>query len=1781
MANVLIAVNPLKYLEEPDKQLFIGQPLDRAPPHPYNIAEGAYRQLCAVRAVMQNQSIIISGESGSGKTETSKRVLDFLTTRASHNVALSVTSEDDMEPELTASAPPSSTMALSLSYPNSGGNRKLSPVALGERLMETIPILESFGNAKTHRNHNSSRFGKYMRLQFSTNSHVLCGASIDTYLLEKSRLVNQPVGERNFHIFYELLFSENTDYLTKTLRLVPKAPENYSYLNQSGCLKAEQIDDAANFKNLTEALSFIGISDGPLNQVLRLVAGLLHLGNVQIAEQDTPEGKAAYILEVEASQNAVRDAAEMLGVDQDELTECMLLKRIMTRGSRRGSIYYVKRDARNAIYSRDTIAKTIYEHMFNWLMVKCASALDYDSFRSDVIPYIGVLDIFGFEDFEPKNRNSYEQLLINYANEALQSLFNTCIFEAEQELYRSENIYVPTNHSLSFPFPLPGVPVKLRDPSDESFLNQRVEPNVEIEYSDNRECLNLIASRHGGLFVTIDNVARLPCPSDRKLNERLHTLFKRHPCFPAPHPKDLRDTFMIKHYAGTVTYTITSFIDKNNTIISDQFEELIKKSMSRVLQEVTGRIRTQSQSFMSPASKSNSISSFGGSKRSKGGSSSNLFSNQMKGLTTELEGTTCNFVRCIKPNTQMKPGIFDKPFVVEQLRCSGTVQACEVLRVGLPTRILYAEVVDVYKNLLPADMFQRFDFNEKLFTQAVLWVYQFPTSAYRLGDSRLFFRTGKIDLLDKLLTPTGLNGSELAAQMMRYLSKKRWLNVTSKVIACNSFVKIFHQVKFRRKAIILQCWARQFLARKRVKKLRVQHRISALWNRLANKSRVMHQYQDLPEDKMVLLDKLLKKSYLPPNQRWLLKWLGPLQRVIYLQKLWKKVMIQYLAKRGFIWLYQVVKKKRSVLMVQVQVRVLLAKSRFRRLKQARIARERWQMAYLKVKIFCMFNRELKRIHVVRLENDNSTMTRTLEITKVELMSAQQEVKKMESRCQLLEVELGNSTLEIASQAELIERLERDYEAAQEELKELRQQASQSLLERAIRFFTCSTAVTPPHSPRTSASKKNGYRQRLGSDAEDEEIKAKDADVLWSSWSWPSANGSTHPPLLLLQTATSIPSLITRMSRQLAFLSSPRLNFEDLLPPGPLEVPVMSCHRAIGWAVGERHGNPEKNTRFLHLDTTAVNSVKIVDAGGIAQLVKLVTGGSDVERRYAVEALAKIAFTNGDEVVDAGDIPLLVTLVANGTNDQKEHAASALASIARSRQNGVLPTNGTENQKEKAAEAPGTIAVDDDANVVKIVDAGGICPLVKLVENGTTGQKKYAVRALSMIAGKTDANGNTIGKEGGVRPLVPLALFGTDIQKEYAALALRHVATKSDTNAYTFDVAGGATPLVRLARLQSLGQASPSWYTSTTAIAVKVRPSGMKQPTQKNRGRYNIVPSMTEERTQMTRALSLLLTGVGAGALVLAVQATLKYVKQSKLRDFITTRVLKVTESELAVLGTFRADPEQRPAVLVIQRAMLDSSDLQTLLDSLSLKQILNNDIYSTYMGDVDREYKPFKVNLIFPASQAHIQKHSSQKFHMVVETKELYEQVTLPYIQSIPTAKIEWVYNILDHKTESERIIVENRHPTDGFILLPDFKWTDVKNIDSLYCLAICNDRSVRSLRDLTGAHLPLLRNIRDESLQAIAIQFGVSRTALRIYVHYQPTYYHFHVHFSHVSILHGVQTGKAVLLDDIIHNLANDGSYYRNAPLSYAVGEMQHQALVQGFARAGALPSFSASTST
>ncbi|ETV88869.1 hypothetical protein, variant 3 [Aphanomyces astaci] len=965
MSNVLIAVNPLRYLKKVEKAVFVSQSLDKSPPHPYNVAENAYRQL---RTVKQNQSIIISGESGSGKTETSKIILDFLTERSqftggrallSSTLRTSRSNQDDEDYDDEEGRP----------HPGLAHS-------LGDRLMKTIPILESFGNAKTHRNHNSSRFGKYMRLQFSPDVDLsstalhLTGASIDTYLLETSRVVHPPTGERNFHVFYELLRSGDAKLLND-LKLIPnpympKDPrlsncdawlDMYHYLNRSGCTHSEFLNDRANFQKLKDALVFAGID---AVQLLQIVAGVLHLGNVTFHEEDTAEGLTAAIHREGDAPNASIDVvADLLGIKADDLIDALLKKKIeRTKGSfqRRGSVYFVGKTKQQAAYSRDTVAKMIYNQVFSALMVQCADILEYNAALQDELAYIGVLDIFGFEDFHPKNQNSFEQLLINYANEALQSMFNLCILKAEQELYQAENIWAPQNASLLFPFaprPVDGL--------DGAFNIAHAPNDKTITYDDNRQCLTLIADRRDGILSILNMAGRLVGQSDRKFNEKLHVAFKKHPCFVVPHPRDAPYMFCIKHYAGVVRYHIDGFIDKNNNVASPQFHELIAGSTRSLL----------NMSCMS---------------KTPPGSVSEMFTHQMKGLVVELDSTRSNFIRCIKPNAAMDARVFDRRSVLDQLRCSGTIQACKVLQVGLPTRVSYEELVFIYSDLLGASFMERFHGRDRLFTQALCHVLDFPSDAFRLGDTRLFFKTGKIHLLDTVLAvTTPCPPATLQARLISYLAKSRWISAVTKTVVLRACDELFWSCRQGRCVVVLQCWFRQHLAKRVVAKRRTTVRLSRKWNLLLQKTQVRAAFDRSVQDKLELLSVLLRHQTLPPHAKWLLTWLGPMQRAMYVRKLGRAACMAYLAKRAFMALLDKVRRERAAVRLQTQFRRVLAVSRFQNLVNRHRALARWSRIRLAMKVNMCVLAMYRRAHVIGLERDVARLT--LEANEFDLVKA--------------------------------------------------------------------------------------------------------------------------------------------------------------------------------------------------------------------------------------------------------------------------------------------------------------------------------------------------------------------------------------------------------------------------------------------------------------------------------------------------------------------------------------------------------------------------------------------------------------------------------------------------------------------------------------------------------------------------------------------------------------------------------------------------------------------------
>ncbi|CAM9410394.1 unnamed protein product, partial [Sphacelaria rigidula] len=375
--TILLAVNPLKAVPSPSIESFMEKPLDPETPHPYAIAELSYRQMrMGAGREGTNQSIVVSGESGAGKTETVKIILRYLARRSSG----------------------------------------VANAALEQKVLESSPILESFGNAKTLRNDNSSRFGKFLKLRFTTGE-IACldGAFIEPYLLEKSRVLAQGEGERNFHILYEMVAGAGRSDLGKQLKL--GGASSYPILASSGCIRLEGVDDAERFKAIQVALTTMGVEEDVQLQVWKALSAVLHLSTLQFSEADHQEGPVAAI----SDRETLETTANLLGVGVKNLEDMLTIKVVPVT---RGEVFTKRLGIKEAVRSRDAAIKSLYEAVFLWVVKAINLSLGAGGKLSDdeKLPFIGLLDIFGFENFGSKN--NLEQLLINFANESLQGDFN-------------------------------------------------------------------------------------------------------------------------------------------------------------------------------------------------------------------------------------------------------------------------------------------------------------------------------------------------------------------------------------------------------------------------------------------------------------------------------------------------------------------------------------------------------------------------------------------------------------------------------------------------------------------------------------------------------------------------------------------------------------------------------------------------------------------------------------------------------------------------------------------------------------------------------------------------------------------------------------------------------------------------------------------------------------------------------------------------------------------------------------------------------------------------------------------------------------------------------------------------------------------------------------------------------------------------------------------------------------------------------------------------------------
>uniref|UniRef100_A0A673ATH0 Myosin Ic, paralog a n=1 Tax=Sphaeramia orbicularis TaxID=375764 RepID=A0A673ATH0_9TELE len=496
IGSVLVSVNPYKELEIYSKQQmerYRGVSFYEISPHIYALSDNTYR---AMRTERKDQCILISGESGAGKTEASKKILLYY--------AVTCPANDHM-------------------------------AALGDRLLQSNPVLEAFGNAKTLRNDNSSRFGKYMDVQFDFRGAPV-GGHILNYLLEKSRVVHQNHGERNFHIFYQLLEGGDDDLLHRLD--LDRNPQNYKYLVKGNCPRVSSISDKNNWKTVMKALSVIGFSDE--EKLLNIIASVLHLGNTHFGEGE--EGETHITTETQ-----IRNLEKLLGVDGSALREALTHKKLTAKGEEMISPLNFEQ----AMSARDALAKAMYGRTFTWLVEKINQSLALKVNKGSSV--IGLLDIYGFEVLQ---HNSFEQFCINYCNEKLQQLFIELTLRSEQEEYETEGIAWET-----------------------------------VKYFDNKIICDLIEEKHKGIISILDEECLRPGETcDISFLEKLEGTLGGHPHFVTHKLANgktrrvmSREEFRLLHYAGEVNYNVNGFMDKNNDLLNRNLKEVMCQSDNQIL----------------------------------------------------------------------------------------------------------------------------------------------------------------------------------------------------------------------------------------------------------------------------------------------------------------------------------------------------------------------------------------------------------------------------------------------------------------------------------------------------------------------------------------------------------------------------------------------------------------------------------------------------------------------------------------------------------------------------------------------------------------------------------------------------------------------------------------------------------------------------------------------------------------------------------------------------------------------------------------------------------------------------------------------------------------------------------------------------------------------------------------------------------------------------------------------------------------------------------------------
>ncbi|XP_005992377.1 myosin-16 isoform X2 [Latimeria chalumnae] len=695
-----VTINPYRWLPiygAKVAQLYKGRKRSEVPPHLFSISDNAYHDMLTER---ENQSMLITGESGAGKTENTKKVIQY--------------------------------------FANIGSTGKPgadSKGSLEDQIIQANPVLEAFGNAKTTRNNNSSRFGKFIRIHFGTTGK-LAGADIESYLLEKSRVISQQAAERGYHIFYQILSGRKPELLDALLLV--SDPKQYTWVCQ-GVTTVDNMDDGEELALTDLAFDVLGFNAEEKLGVYKLTGGIMHFGNMKFKQKPREE-------QAEVDTTEVADkVAHLMGLNSGELQKGITRPRVKV-----GNEFVQKGQNQNqCVYSAGALAKAIYDKMFKWMVIRINKTLDTKMQRQY---FIGVLDIAGFEIFE---FNSFEQLCINFTNEKLQQFFNHHMFVLEQEEYKKEGI-------------------------DWEFIDFGL---------DLQACIELL-EKPMGVFSILEEQCVFPKATDATFKAALYdNHLGKSPNFLKPKGgkgKGAEAHFELVHYAGTVGYNITGWLEKNKDPLNET---------------VTGLFQKSSMQLLSLLFKEEEAAA--GSKQKKKGASfqtvSNVYREQLNKLMTTLRSTAPHFVRCIVPNEFKQSGVVDANLILHQLACNGVLEGIRICRKGFPNRLQYPEFKQRYYILNPNVIPQGFVDNKKA-SELILGSIGLDTSEYKIGHTKVFFRAGVLAKLEdmrderlaKILT---MLQSRIRGMLMR-IEFKKMLERRIGLIVIQRNVRKFLQLRF-------------------------------------------------------------------------------------------------------------------------------------------------------------------------------------------------------------------------------------------------------------------------------------------------------------------------------------------------------------------------------------------------------------------------------------------------------------------------------------------------------------------------------------------------------------------------------------------------------------------------------------------------------------------------------------------------------------------------------------------------------------------------------------------------------------------------------------------------------------------------------------------------------------------------------------------------------------------------------------------------------------------------